>query len=37
LEFLFGYLYSDGDGPERYVGDWASNRQEEKAAFERFA
>jgi predicted RecB family nuclease len=36
LEFLCGYLYSDGDGPERYVGDWASNRQEERAAFERF-
>jgi predicted RecB family nuclease len=36
LEFLFGYLYSDGDGSERYVGDWASNRQQERAAFERF-
>jgi AAA domain/RNase_H superfamily len=35
-EFLFGYLYSDGDGSERYVGDWASNRQQERAAFERF-
>ena len=36
LEFLFGYIYLDDDGLERYVGDWASNRQEERAAFERF-
>jgi predicted RecB family nuclease len=36
LEFLFGYLYSDGDGLDRYVGDWSSNRQEERVAFERF-
>jgi predicted RecB family nuclease len=36
LEFLFGYIYLDEDGTEFYVGDWASNRQEERAAFERF-
>jgi predicted RecB family nuclease len=36
LEFLFGYLYLENDGNERYVGDWASNRREERAAFERF-
>lgn len=36
LEFLFGYLYVDADGAAQYVGDWASNRQEERAAFERF-
>jgi uncharacterized protein len=36
LEFLFGYLYQDDDGKRRYVGDWASTRQEERAAFERF-
>jgi predicted RecB family nuclease len=36
LEFLFGYLYLDADGAPHYVGDWASNRQEERAAFERF-
>jgi uncharacterized protein len=30
LEFLFGYLYLDAAGSERYVGDWASNRQEER-------
>jgi predicted RecB family nuclease len=36
LEFLFGYLYLEPDGSARYVGDWASNRQEERAAFERF-
>jgi uncharacterized protein len=36
LEFLFGYLYLEQDKSERYVGDWASTREEEKAAFERF-
>ena len=36
LEFLFGYVYSDGEGSDCYVGDWASNRQEERGAFERF-
>ncbi|NPU11973.1 TM0106 family RecB-like putative nuclease [Bradyrhizobium sp. 83002] len=36
LEFLFGYVFIDADGSERYVGDWASNRQEERMAFERF-
>jgi len=36
LEFLFGYVFADEDGTDRYVGDWASNRQEEREAFERF-
>lgn len=36
LEFLFGYLYADEQGELRYTGDWASTRQEERAAFERF-
>jgi uncharacterized protein len=36
LEFLFGYVFADPDGSEKYVGDWASNRQEERRAFERF-
>jgi predicted RecB family nuclease len=36
LEFLFGYLYLDADGAPQYTGDWASNRQDERAAFERF-
>jgi uncharacterized protein len=36
LEFLFGYVFADEDGAEQYVGDWASNRQQERAAFERF-
>ena len=36
LEFLFGYLYCDADGTRLYAGDWASTRQEERAAFERF-
>jgi uncharacterized protein len=33
---LFGYLYLEADGSTRCVGDWASSRQEERAAFERF-
>jgi predicted RecB family nuclease len=36
LEFLFGYLYCEADGARLYVGDWASTRQDERAAFERF-
>jgi predicted RecB family nuclease len=36
LEFLFGYVYSDGQGADCYVGDWALSRQEERGAFERF-
>jgi predicted RecB family nuclease len=36
LEFLFGYIHMGEDGTEFYVGDWASNRREERAAFERF-
>jgi predicted RecB family nuclease len=36
LEFLFGYVFTDAVGSERYVGDWASDRQEERAAFECF-
>lgn len=36
LEFLFGYVFADEDGADRYVGDWASDRQEERKAFERF-
>lgn len=36
LEFLFGYVFAAEDGSSRYVGDWASNRHEERAAFERF-
>jgi predicted RecB family nuclease len=36
LEFLFGYLYADDQGTLRYTGDWASTRQEERGAFERF-
>jgi len=36
LEFLFGYLYADDQGALCYTGDWASTRQEERAAFERF-
>src|SRR5213075_2476276 len=28
--------YLDADGAPQYTGDWASNRQDERAAFERF-
>lgn len=36
LEFLFGYHYRKSDGEAVYVGDWAFDRAQEKAAFERF-
>ncbi|WFU34288.1 TM0106 family RecB-like putative nuclease [Bradyrhizobium brasilense] len=36
LEFLFGYSFLDEGGKLTYVGDWASNRREERIAFERF-
>ena len=36
LEFLFGYTFKDAHGAERYTGDWAFSRADEKAAFERF-
>lgn len=36
LEFLFGYSFLDHEGKPTYVGDWASDRREERAAFERF-
>ena len=36
LEFLFGYSFLDHEGKPAYVGDWASDRREERAAFERF-
>ncbi|EIG63592.1 TM0106 family RecB-like putative nuclease [Bradyrhizobium sp. WSM1253] len=36
LEFLVGYLYANDDGTDVYVGDWATTRQHERAAFERF-
>jgi predicted RecB family nuclease len=36
LEFLFGYLFIDDEGKQTYVGHWASDRREERAAFERF-
>ena len=34
--FYSAISYADEGGSEHYVGDWASNRQEERAAFERF-
>jgi hypothetical protein len=36
LECLFGFVYGDVDGAVAYVGDWAINREDEKATFERF-
>lgn len=36
LEFLFGYLYANGDGTDAYTGDWVTTRQQERAAFEHF-
>ena len=36
LEYLFGYQYRDAEGSTVYVGDWALDREGEKAAFERF-
>lgn len=36
LEYLFGYVWRDGQGVERYTAEWAFNRDEEKRAFERF-
>jgi predicted RecB family nuclease len=36
IEYLFGYAYEDNNVAMRYTGEWAFNREEEKAAFERF-
>lgn len=36
LEYLFGYACKDAEGALTYTGVWASNRIEEKAAFESF-
>lgn len=35
LEYLFGYVFSDG-GVDRYVDEWALGPAEEKLGFERF-
>jgi uncharacterized protein len=36
LEYLFGYRYRSVDGEWVYTGDWAFDRKNEKAIFERF-
>lgn len=36
LEYLFGYRYRGGNGESVYVADWAMNRDDEKAIFQRF-
>lgn len=36
LEYLFGYSYRDENGAWTYKADWAFDREQEKAIFERF-
>ena len=36
LEYLFGYVWLDEEGRERYEHAWAFTREEERRAFERF-
>lgn len=36
IEYLFGYLYRGSDGEPVYAGNWALDREGEKAIFERF-
>ncbi|WP_319567947.1 TM0106 family RecB-like putative nuclease [Cohaesibacter marisflavi] len=36
FEYLFGYRYRDENGEWTYTGDWAFDRENEKAIFERF-
>jgi predicted RecB family nuclease len=36
LEYLIGYHFDDENGGPQYVGRWALNREQEKAAFEGF-
>ena len=36
LEYLFGYVITDGNGDAVYKSDWAFTRTEEKQVFERF-
>ncbi len=36
LEYLFGYVWIDEQGQERYEYAWAFTREEERRAFERF-
>jgi len=35
-EFLFGYLLGDDDSTDRYHGEWALTREDERRAFEHF-
>ena len=36
LEYLFGYVFKDGNSVLTYEGDWAFTRAEERRAFEHF-
>jgi len=36
LEYLFGYVFNQEDGTQKYCGEWALSRKEEKHAFEKF-
>src|SRR2546430_10351989 len=35
LEYLFGYVFTEDDGTQRYCGEWALSREEEKHALDR--
>lgn len=36
IEYLFGYAYDDETGARQYIGEWAFDRENERAIFERF-
>jgi len=36
LEYLFGYVFNQEDGTQKYCGEWALSREQEKRAFEKF-
>ncbi|TLZ44553.1 MAG: TM0106 family RecB-like putative nuclease, partial [Gammaproteobacteria bacterium] len=36
LEYLFGYVFDEEDGTQKYCGEWALSREPEKHAFETF-
>lgn len=36
MEYLFGYCFADENGAQRYYGEWALSRTDEKRVFEKF-
>lgn len=36
LEYLFGYVFSNDNRTQHYVGEWALSREQEQFSFERF-